>query len=400
MGCVSRSGPDGDARIVTGWSDANGTAGLVRDATTVQLSPVDPGLGIEGEPGEGEVQAAVDGRQSPAGQHLELGIAERAANLYNWGLGIGVILALGVLTYAGFVYTTSSGNPSRTGDAKKWIIAGLLGLLILFSSYLLLNTINPELTNLESIVLLLNPDAEFTPPEITLPDPGVGSFLPPPPTCYQACLAEPYNTPTECAGLPECPDAICPVATVSSFNSGWFNLHDANVVAYRVENDCSDIRFNGSWTGDTTLTNYRRDDRCRHGGYDLEAPHGTPVYAAEDGTIITVEPDQSRERKDDCGTKINLSADSGVTFRYCHLSDFRVAEGQRVAAGQVIGYVGATGNGNYDHLHFGYLDGPSVYGAGGNLRSIKVNSYVDYLCGSGGPPNPPPDCSDPSVVPC
>ena len=75
---------------------------------------------------------------------VELDIAERAARLYEWGIGIGVIVALGILTYAGFVYTTSAGNASRISDAKKWIIAGLSGLLILFSSFLLLNTINPD----------------------------------------------------------------------------------------------------------------------------------------------------------------------------------------------------------------------------------------------------------------
>jgi len=110
---------------------------------------------------------------------VELDIAERAARLYEWGIGIGVIVALGILTYAGFVYTTSAGNASRIGDAKKWIIAGLSGLLILFSSFLLLNTINPDLTNLESIFIRIAEKGKFTPPKLTLPDPGIVASIPP-----------------------------------------------------------------------------------------------------------------------------------------------------------------------------------------------------------------------------
>jgi len=104
-----------------------------------------------------------------AEETVTLDLAERTANLYSWSLGIGVMLALGVLAFAGFLYVTSSGNPSRMGEAKKWITAAIAGLIVLFSSYLILSTINPGLTNLESIFLSLNQEQEFVAPELTLP---------------------------------------------------------------------------------------------------------------------------------------------------------------------------------------------------------------------------------------
>src|SRR3989338_10490665 len=63
-----------------------------------------------------------------AEETVTLDLAERTANLYSWSLGIGVMLALGVLVFAGFLYVTSSGNPSRMGEAKKWITAAVAGL--------------------------------------------------------------------------------------------------------------------------------------------------------------------------------------------------------------------------------------------------------------------------------
>src|SRR3989338_10248088 len=63
-----------------------------------------------------------------AEETVSLDLAEHAANFYSWSLGIGVMLALGVLVFAGFLYVTSSGNPSRMGEAKKWITAAVAGL--------------------------------------------------------------------------------------------------------------------------------------------------------------------------------------------------------------------------------------------------------------------------------
>lgn len=101
---------------------------------------------------------------------MEIPIAGQIADFYIWALGIGALIALLVLIYGGIVYTTSAGNESRISEAKEWVFGAVIGLFILFGSYLILNTINPELTKLTSITLEKNKPAEpaseaiFVPP--------------------------------------------------------------------------------------------------------------------------------------------------------------------------------------------------------------------------------------------
>jgi hypothetical protein len=70
------------------------------------------------------------------------------SNFYNFALSIGGILAFGAIVYGGLKYAISAGNPSKQSDAKSWITDALWGLLLLFSAYLILHTINPNLVNL------------------------------------------------------------------------------------------------------------------------------------------------------------------------------------------------------------------------------------------------------------
>jgi|GEM_PF-2937158 len=64
-------------------------------------------------------------------------------NFAVWGSGF---IALIVIVIAGFRYLTSAGNPQTMQDSKNQITAALLGVLILASTFLILNTINPDLT--------------------------------------------------------------------------------------------------------------------------------------------------------------------------------------------------------------------------------------------------------------
>jgi hypothetical protein len=61
---------------------------------------------------------------------------------------IGGVLAFGVVVYGGVKYMASAGNPSGQSDAKEWIEAALLGLLLLVGAYFILSVINPQLLNL------------------------------------------------------------------------------------------------------------------------------------------------------------------------------------------------------------------------------------------------------------
>jgi murein DD-endopeptidase MepM/ murein hydrolase activator NlpD len=96
--------------------------------------------------------------------------------------------------------------------------------------------------------------------------------------------------------------------------------------------------------------------RRMHTGIDLAAPKGTPIYASGDGVI------EKAGWVSGYGKKVEIEHVNGFETGYGHMS--RIADGikpgVRVRQGQVIGYVGSTGNSTGNHLHF----------------EIKVNSRV------------------------
>lgn len=85
---------------------------------------------------------------SPLGTQLtqDSTLTELVKYLYEWGIFIGGIAVFIALLIGGFLYLTSMGNPTRMSEAKDRIFSALIGLILLFSIYLILNTINPELT--------------------------------------------------------------------------------------------------------------------------------------------------------------------------------------------------------------------------------------------------------------
>lgn len=87
-----------------------------------------------------------------------------------------------------------------------------------------------------------------------------------------------------------------------------------------------------------------------HQGTDIFAAHGTPLLACERGVLIKIGSDTLG------GTKLWLVGASGTRYYYAHLSAFAegVAEGKVVQAGDVVGFVGNTGNAATTpaHLHF------------------------------------------------
>ncbi len=85
-----------------------------------------------------------------------------------FGMWTGGIIALFLFVIGGVRYVLSTGNPERMINAKNQIIGSLLGLLVIFSSFLILNTINPQLTNL-SMEPLASIDIPV-PPEVKEPE--------------------------------------------------------------------------------------------------------------------------------------------------------------------------------------------------------------------------------------
>ncbi|HNU81212.1 MAG TPA: D-alanyl-D-alanine carboxypeptidase family protein [bacterium] len=78
-------------------------------------------------------------------------IAEYIQIIYQYGLGVGGILAAIVLMAGGVLWLVSAGDVSKISQAKDLIIGSITGLIILFGTYLILSQINPELTTLKSI---------------------------------------------------------------------------------------------------------------------------------------------------------------------------------------------------------------------------------------------------------
>jgi hypothetical protein len=71
--------------------------------------------------------------------------------IYEWGIAIGGLATFIALVSAGFQYLTSAGDPTKMGEARSKVTSAILGLTLLLSSWLILNTINPELTTFQSL---------------------------------------------------------------------------------------------------------------------------------------------------------------------------------------------------------------------------------------------------------
>ena len=93
-----------------------------------------------------------------------------------------------------------------------------------------------------------------------------------------------------------------------------------------------------------------------HTGMDIPAPSGTPILAAGDGTVI-----QAGWVNTGGGYKVTIDHGSGLITTYCHQSKIGASVGQTVKQGDVIGYVGTTGNSTGNHLHFTIMYNGTYY---------------------------------------
>lgn len=106
---------------------------------------------------------------------------------------------------------------------------------------------------------------------------------------------------------------------------------------------------------DTTLcTTYYGDGPAqgyyyyrRHSGVDLASGIGSHIYAAGDGRVVG-----KGYSTTGYGNFIKVDHGNGISTFYAHLNGFNVSLGDYVSKGQVIGYMGSTGNSSGSHLHY------------------------------------------------
>ncbi len=84
------------------------------------------------------------------------------AGIYTVGLILIVLCAVFMLTIGGFTYLTSAGNTAAISSAKHIIYGSLIGLVLALVSYIILNTLNPDLVNVN--ISTLQPVATSTSP--------------------------------------------------------------------------------------------------------------------------------------------------------------------------------------------------------------------------------------------
>ena len=114
-----------------------------------------------------------------------------------------------------------------------------------------------------------------------------------------------------------------------------------------------------------------------HSAIDIPAPKGTPIVAAEAGTVIYAQWTDTGG-----GYKIVIDHGSQLVTHYNHMSSFAVSKGDKVKKGQVIGYVGSTGNSTGNHLDFkiiykGETYNPSLYVNPSNSKPQKsIHSLI------------------------
>lgn len=103
-----------------------------------------------------------------------------------------------------------------------------------------------------------------------------------------------------------------------------------------------------SWFG------YREDpftgEIAYHSGTDIGAPGGTPILTAADGTVTIANAIDTWGGG--YGYYIKINHNDTFDTLYAHCSSICVTVGQEVKQGEVIGYVGTTGNSTGNHLHF------------------------------------------------
>ncbi len=108
-----------------------------------------------------------------------------------------------------------------------------------------------------------------------------------------------------------------------------------------------------NWPAQGRITQYYS---WRHTGLDIANHIGTPIYAADAGTVVT-----AGWNNGGYGYQVVIDHGNGMLTRYAHLSKFAVSAGDQVGKGQYIAAMGSTGHSTGPHCHFEVIRGGKRY---------------------------------------
>lgn len=109
-----------------------------------------------------------------------------------------------------------------------------------------------------------------------------------------------------------------------------------------------------------------------HNAIDLKATIGTRVLSAKEGVVAGIGDTDKSCSGVSYGKWILIKHPNNLSTLYAHMSIIKVLEGQRIEAGQLIGYSGDTGYATGPHLHF------AVFASEG----VAIQSYKSKICGT------------------
>ena len=115
---------------------------------------------------------------------------------------------------------------------------------------------------------------------------------------------------------------------------------------------------------DPTISGFNFAPEVNHWGIDVAGDSNDPLYAVDSGVVVYA-------GWNDWGYGNVVAIDHGNGFQslYAHLESLNVGCGAFVIQGDIIGYMGSTGNSSGPHLHYELINGP---------QRVNPHSYLPY----------------------